>query len=335
MKEREAIILKIKHVTRMLCVFSLIVSILLCGGVFATWTFANPVIEKVSGQWEIMLGKIDWTGSDVLPDDGSTGEKHAALIQKILDGVMVDENGKVTNLGLNSSDSYISKEIKDRSGSWFAGSDTLGSMDFWEKNDINNYFNTNTENVSFILYFPNGVADTYYLYTTSVKLEDNGNPTVAIGQNIYPIYETVLKKNSMGIYEATKTTLGYAKSAYYDNRITGSLLKYPSFDPSTFTAAELGHTSSTAIWTYKGQDSTVYPKSATADIYLRVKPSADTSYTVTVSMGCKVTVLDQNLNPVAVTGGSQGSASVTFNATANRTYYFKISGAEAIGFELS
>ena len=139
----------------------------------------------------------------------------------------------------------------------------------------------------------------------------------------------------MGIFEATKTTLGYAKSAYYDNRITGGLLKYPSFDPSTFTAAEQGHTSSTAIWSYKGQTSTASPKSATADIYLRVKPSAATSYTVTVSMGCKVTVLDKNLKPVTVTGGENGTASVTFNATANNTYYFRLSGAEAIGYEIT
>lgn len=327
--------MKIRHFRTILCIFLLIASLLLCTGVFGTWIFANPVIERASGQWEIMLGKIDWTGSDVLPDDGTTGEKHAALIQKILDGTMVDANGNVTNLGINSSDSYLTNEIKDRSSGWIGRSTTLGSMDFWEKNDIANYFNTTTENISFVLYFPDGVDDTYYLYTTSVKLENNGNPTVEIGQNIYPIYETVLKKNSMGIFEATKTTLGYAKSAYYDNRITGGLLKYPSFDPSTFTAAEQGHTSSTAIWTYKGQTSTAYPKSATADIYLRVKPSAATSYTVTVSMGCKVTVLDKNLKPVTVTGGENGTASVTFNATANNTYYFRLSGAEAIGYEIT
>lgn len=328
--------MKIRRVTTTCTVFILIASIFLCGGVFSTWVFANPTVSPVSGSWEIGLGKIDWTGSDVLPDDGSTGEKHAALIQKILDGVLVDENGNVTNLGINSSDSYLTKEIKDRSSSWFASSDTLGSMDFWEKNDINNYFNTSTENISFVLYFPDGVDGTYYLYTTSVKLDNDGSPTVEIGQNIYPIYETVFKKNSMGIYEATKTTQGYAKSAYYDNRITGSLLKYPSFDPSTFTAAEQGHTTSTAIWTYKGQTSTAYPSSANADVYYRVKPSSNTTYTITVSMGCKVTVLDQNLKQITnITGGLQDSASVTFNATANQTYYFKLSGAESIGFEIT
>ena len=107
--------MKIRHFRTMLCIFLLIASLLLCTGVFGTWIFANPVIERVSGQWEIMLGKIDWTGSDVLPDDGTTGEKHSALIQKILDGTMVDANGNVTNLGINSSDSYLTNEIKDRS----------------------------------------------------------------------------------------------------------------------------------------------------------------------------------------------------------------------------
>lgn len=328
--------MKIRHTFHYVCIVVLIAALLTCGGVSATWTFCNQTIAPASNEWGATLGAMDWTGSDILPDDGSTGEKHSALIQMMLNGTITDENGNVTNIGLNSDNSYITNEIKDRSNAgWFSSSDTLGSMDFWEASDINKYFNTSTENVSFVLYFPDGVSDTYYLYTTSVALEQNDSPTVAIGNQIYPIYETVLKKNDIGVFEAVKTTLGYAKSAYYDNRITGGLLRVPSFDPSTFTEGELGHTTGTAIWTYKGQSTTTYPTSATSPIYHRVKPSSATTYTVTTMMGARVYVLDQNLNEVTVTEGAQGSVTVTFSATANRTYYFKFEGAEAIAFEIT
>ena len=327
--------MKLRRGYTCLCISLLVALIFTCTGVSATWILATPIVDPASETLELSMGTVDWTGSDILPDDGSTGDKHSTLIQKILNGTVTDSNGKVTNIGLNSDNSYISNEIKDRStAGWFSSSDTLGSMDFWEANDINKYFNTATENVSFVLYFPDGVSDTYYLYTTSVQLETNDAPSVAIGNNIYPIYETILKKNDIGVFEAVKTTLGYAKSAYYDNRITGGLLRVPSFDPSTFTEGEQGHTTQTAIWTYKGQTSTAYPASATAPVYYRVKPSSQTSYTVTVSMGSRVYVLDQNLREVAVTSGAQGSATVTFTATANRTYYFRFEGAEAIGFEV-
>ncbi len=328
--------MKIRRLCNSICIFTLIIAILTCGGAFATWKFTDLPASSVSTEWDVLLGTIDWTGSDILPDDGSVGEKHSTLIQMMLNGTVTDNNGKVTNIGLNSDNSYISNEIKDRSNAgWFSSSDTLGSMDFWEASDINKYFNTATENVSFVLYFPDGVSDTYYLYTTSVHLETNDAPSIAIGNNIYPIYETVLKKNDIGVFEAVKTTLGYAKSAYYDNRITGALLRVPSFDPSTFTEGEQGHTTQTAIWTYKGQSSTAYPASATAPVYYRVKPSSQTSYTVTVSIGRRVYVLDQNLREVKVTSGAQGSATLTFTASANRTYYFRFEGAEAIGFEVT
>ncbi len=326
--------MKIKRIFNSFCVLTFIVALITCGGAAATWKYSNPTIESASGSWEITLGALDWTGSDILPDDGSVGQKHSALIQMILNGTITDNSGKVTNLGLNFNDSYLSKEIKDRSSSWFAGSDTLGSMDFWEASDINKYFNTSTENVTFVLYFPEGVDDTYYLYTTSVKLEINDSPSIAIGSDIYPIYETIIKKNDIGVYEAVQTTLGYAESDYYDNRITGGLLRVPSFDPSTFKAGELGHTQSTAIWTFKGDNATAYPASKTAPIYYRVRPSSQTTYTITASMGTRVYVLDQNSKQVAVSAGAQGSATVTFTASANKTYYIRFEGAEAIGYEI-
>ncbi len=207
------------------------------GGTLATWDYANG--EATHSFTHLSLNIFPWEGSDVLPDDNQLGENHRMLIENILNGKKTNSNGSVTELGLNSPDSYINNEIEDRSNAgWFSSSDTLGSMDFWESSDINNYFNTNTANVSFILYFPDGVSDTYYLYTTSEELGDTGNPVTPIGKPIYPIYQTVLQKNSEGHYEAVSTKVGYANSAWYDNRITGSWLQYPSFDPETWREGE-------------------------------------------------------------------------------------------------
>lgn len=203
------------------------------GGAFATWTFADPGCDPVESYSHFKF--MAWTGAEVLPDDDSEGDNHRKLIEAILNGTVTNSNGTVTGLGLNHPNSYINNEIEDRStAGWFSSSDTLGSMDFWEANDINKYFNTSTENISFVLHFPDGVSDTYYLYTTSEALGSSNSPVTPIGQQIAPIYRTVLKKNSAGVWEATETKIGSAKSAWYDNRITGSLLKYPSFDPDSW-----------------------------------------------------------------------------------------------------
>ena len=199
-------------------------------GAYAIWYFAEEDVEDVQQTLPFYLDVFPWDGSEELPDDDLTGKNHSALIEAILNGTY-DGAG----IGLNHTGSYLNEEIKDRSNSWlWFGSDTLGSMDLWESGDINKYFNTRNQNVSFVLHFPDGVSDTYYLYTMDMLLDDgNGNPVIPIGQNVVPVYRTVLKKIS-GTWQATETKAGYAKSAYYDNRITGTWLQYPSIDPDSW-----------------------------------------------------------------------------------------------------
>lgn len=202
------------------------------GGTFAIWTFADTACDSMTSYSHFKF--MAWTGAEILPDDDSEGDNHRKLIEAILNGTVTNSNGTVTGLGLNYKGSYINNEIEDRSSGWFASSDTLGSMDFWEASNINKYFNTSTENISFVLHFPDGVSDTYYLYTTSEELGSGNAPVTPIGQSILPIYRTILRKNNQGVWEATETKVGSAKSAWYDNRITGSLLRYPSFDPDSW-----------------------------------------------------------------------------------------------------
>lgn len=220
-----------RHSVRAFAVLLALLFVVFLPGVYALWYFTAEDAEDVQGAVPLYLDVFPWDGSDVLPDDDQDGVNHGVLIEAILNGTY-DGQG----IGLNQPNSYLNNEIHDRSNSflWF-GSDTLGSMDFWESNDINKYFNTRTQNVSFVLHFPDGVDDTYYLYTLDVELADSdGNPVTPIGQNISPVYRTVLQKNSEGVWEAISTETGYAKSAYYDNRITGSYLRYPSIDPDSW-----------------------------------------------------------------------------------------------------
>lgn len=311
-----------------------LVLVLSLGGTFATWQYALGRCDDVVQ--ELPLEVFPWEGSEILPEEDEVGKNHRNLIEMILNGTTTNSDGSVTNLGLNHSGSYINSEISDRSSSWLGRSDTLGSMDFWEKSDIDNYFNTSNENTTFVIYFPNGVSDTYYLYTTDVDLETNNTPNIAIGENIYPIYRTILSKNADGMWEATETKQGYAVSDWYDNRLTGSLLRYPSFDPATWTEAELGASANTAIWAYSGQVSTIYPESTETAVYYKLQPTAQTTYTIySADESVQIYILDKDQNAVTVADGVQGSNKVTFTASANTVYYIQISGSMKITFTIT
>ena len=220
----------IRKISICFLVLSLIGSaILSVVSVAGEWNYPSGLTAPLYHNLELTL--FPWEGQEVLPDDDDTGTNHIKLIDSILNGTYQGQG-----IGLNHSGSYLNKEIKDRSNSflWF-GSDTLGSMDFWERADISKYFDTETLNVSFVLHFPEGVSDTYYLYTLDVALSnEDGSPVTPIGQNISPVYRTVLQINPAGKWEAVSTELGYAKSAYYENRVTGEWLQYPSIDPDSW-----------------------------------------------------------------------------------------------------
>lgn len=308
--------------------------ILTIGGTLATWTYAQGRCPDVLAV--LPLDVFPWSGSEALPEDDQVGKNHRNLIETILNGT-IEENGSTTNLGLNYADSYLNNEIESRSeGSWWATSDTLGSMDFWESSDINKYFNSSNENITFVIYFPDGVSDTYYLYTTDLKLNNGNSPNIPIGENIYPIYQTVLQKNSEGIWEAVDTKVGFAPSDWYDNRITGSLLRYPSFDPERWQEGTLGTTLSNAVRAYSGQQSTISLETAETLTYYKLVPTSQTEYTVySDNSAVKIRILDNNGNQIKVSSGAQDSNKVVWTAKANTTYYIQMSGAKTITFSIT
>lgn len=316
----------------------LLVAVLLVSsmGVAATWNYSLSAPETIDLNLNISL--FEWKGSSALPNDVA-GENHRALIKTILEGTVTDENGNTVEIGLNNPDSYISSEIASRSGgSWWATSDTLGSMDYWEREDINNYFNLDTTKLTFVLYFPDGVSDTYYLFTTSIELGGSNSPNIPIGEKVYPVYRTVLQLNEIGEWEATETKTGYALSAYYDNRITGStFVKYPSFDPASWTEQTLGTSTENAIYTYLGQTTTAYMTQANGQLYYAYTASSSASVVVSSqTQNASLRVYAGNLStPVSATSGAQGSGSLTFYATRNTTYYIEVGGATSVMFSLT
>lgn len=304
---------------------------------------------SVKGAWHYAMsepGSIEipmdvqvfpWVGADQLPDD-VVGEDHQGLIDKILNGTYTESNGKVTQIGLNNPDSYINNEINSRAnGNFLFRSDILGSMDFWERSDIEKFFDIATDGLSFLLYFPEGVSDTYYLYTTSIDLgEQSNSPNIPIGEKIYPVYRTELKKNDEGVWIATETKTGYAESAYYQNPITGSwLVKYPSLDPDSWVEQDLGTSFDNAIYTYVGETTTAYNKDETTPKYYKVTISSATTIRVnSQDSQAKIKVYNSQEKLVTTNGGAQGTNNVSFRSTRNTTYYIEVSGAKSITFAI-
>lgn len=316
--------------------------------IIATILLTCSLTDPVKGVWHYALSISDaihvpvsvevfpWVGADQLPDD-VLGEDHQSLIQAILNGTYTDKNGNFTYIGLNNPDSYINNEINSRvNGNFLYRSDVLGSMDYWERSDISKFFDTGTSGLSFLLYFPDGMTDTYYLYTTSISL-GSSDPNIPIGQSIYPVYRTELTRGDDSVWVAVETKTGFAESAYYQNPVTGSwLLKYPSFDPDTWTEGDLGNSTADAIYTYVGETTTAYIKDATTPKYYRVTASSNQTITVASEDSSHILrVYNSQMNLVSTNGGAQGTNRVSFRASRNTTYYIEVSGATSITFTVS
>lgn len=198
---------------------------LTCGGVYATFDYALDNPSSINGEIVANINEFKY-----LFPNTEEGKKHEQLTNNILNGTK--EN---PNIGLNNPNSNINKVIKSRSGTWWANSSVLGSCDAWEQNNLSNLFDEDTKDMFFLIYFPNGVSDTYYLFTITVDLGTLNNPTFAYGKEyVEPIYRTVLKQNANGEYEAVQTGVGKAMSEKYKNYLGDLVSSAPSFDPTTW-----------------------------------------------------------------------------------------------------
>lgn len=327
--------------SKLLSRISLLVVLLICiasaFGVAGSWVYFKDV-EPYEKNYAFGMGEFDyWTGAETLPDDVE-GEDHSHLIAMVLNGVIKDENGNDKAIGINNPNSYLSEQIKDRSTSWLFKTDIIASMDYWEGEEITEYFDLATQGLSFLLYFPEGSGNTYYLFTTNIDFGENNSPNIPIDETIYPIYRTTLElNNETGKYEAVKTETGYADSAYYENRITGSwLIKSPSFNPDSWNAGELGDTFNNAINAYVGQTVVAYPKAADQKVYYKVTLTRNQKIVVSSeNTACQINAYNPNQGQVSVTSGKRDSNLLGFTASSRGTYYIAVSGATSLTFTIT
>lgn len=312
-----------------------VVTIASVAGVAATWTYVGGNAEIEQNMLSVGLAEFSWEGSEVLPDD-IAGEDHQALVESLVDG----------EHGMNAEGSVINQQIAERQNSWWSW-DTFGSMDVYDSTDMTELFGLETSNLSFMIYFPDNAPNTRYIFTTSVELGEAGSwgnvdPNIPIGENVYAVYRTTLERNEAGDWVETKTELGYAESAYYDNNLLGSwVVQCPSFDVDTWTAGKLGTGMDNAVYAYVGQTVSAYVDTADETAYYEVTPEATGTRTATsANTACTITVYDRNGNELATSGpveaedGTQ-SVSVSWQAARNTRYYISVVGDTSMTFTIA
>ncbi|MBO5240898.1 MAG: hypothetical protein J6B56_05735 [Clostridia bacterium] len=305
--------------------------------VSAAFNYAAYGAETSEKELTFQVALFDWEGSEVLPDNVQ-GEDHQTLIDLILN----------SEAGLNTSGSYLNQQIDDRKSS-FWGWDTYGSMDVYDATQMASIFKTETSGLTFLLEFPKNDKNTQYLYTTSVDLGESGylsdqKNNIPTGRNVYAVYRTILKWNSeTGKWEAQKSELGYAESAWYDNNLLGSwVAKCPSFDPDTWQAGKQGTSSSNSVYTYVGQHTTAYVDSITEVAWYDLTPSEAGTRTVSsYNLDCTIKITNANGKTVYATSNiikdadGKDMVSVSWNASGNTKYYIQISGDTSMRFTVS
>ena len=318
---------KLRYVTAIVIVFVIALVSLANPSVSAEWVYGEALSADIDLDVNVVV--MPWEGADELPSQSEYGNNHKILIENVLNGTYVS-GGQTQNVGLNTENSYLAQEIQSRKNISYRDANQLGSMDIWQSDRINEFFNLSegSKKVEFILKFPDGSDDTYYLYSTSLDLGDGWSPEIPVGTYIYPVYKTTLQRNSDGVWEAISTEIGSAKSARYNNPYTGLALGN-AFDTNSWTKGKLGTGLSDAIYTKLNYAMPVESHNDTDETYYYYDSTSTSNVTVSIQNSEKAVayVYDSNGNLVATRNNTtQGSQTVTFKPSRNTRYYVKITG---------
>lgn len=318
-----------------LILLSLIVCFFSSLGVKAEWLYNEALAGNIDLDIDFIV--MPWVGADELPNQSDKGNNHKTLIQNILNGTYLS-GGVEQGIGLNTDGSYIADQIKQRQSITWRDANQIGSMDVWQDDKLAEYFDLHEESnkVAFILEFPDGSNDTYYLYTTSVELGSGWSPNIPTGTNVYPVYKTVLQKDAQGKWQAVSTEIGYAPSALYKNPITGLSLG-PAFNTAGWKAGKLGTGFDNAVYTAVGLTLPVETHESSDVTYYSFSSTSNATRTVTVSdsENAVVYVYQSNGTLVSASRGAQGSQTISFSAKRNTTYYIMITGDTFCTFKVS
>lgn len=185
--------------------------------VYSQWYYYSAPVADAELQRSITLGLFDY------PEEGLS---HTDLIEALIG----------EEKGLNNPDSYLNRQIALRAR---FGKDTLGSMAVLQGDELNELFDTSSQNLSFIVQSVDedgdGETDYYYIFTTDVQLGSRGNPVYSVGTLIQPIYRTKVVKNASGTWESEDTVKGSAPSVWYSEAILGTWNRIPSFNPNLWS----------------------------------------------------------------------------------------------------
>ena len=330
-----------------------LVGIITISGVSATFNYGIDDIPEFETQFNVGLGDFKWLGYDELPNE-IEGQNHAALLNNLINGTAADG----TIVGLNNPNSELNGYIDDRldGGLFVPKRDYFGSMAVTGGAEMEAIFGTEADELSFIIQVVDDLN--YYVYTTSVYLGErgevnwlsqrtkNGNPTIAIGEYIYPIYRSKLNRaTTSSSWNIVETLVGKAKSAWYEeNRSNATLTQIPSFDIKTWEEApNAGKEFNTthAIWTFVGDSVNPKRETLSENTYYRIKSSTARTITIT-STAATSTIRIYNegrslmYTSTRTTDGQNNTiVQVSFQAAANTMYYIEITGAVNIPFTVS
>lgn len=327
---------KIKYLSSVLVVVIVFLVSFGSYGLLAEWKYSEALSADIDLDIKVLV--LPWEGADELPNQSEYGNNHRILINNVLNGKYVS-GGSTQGIGLNTENSYLVSEIQKRKDISYRDANQLGSMDIWQSDRISEFFNLSdsSNKVEFILKFPDGSDDTYYLYSTSVNLGDGWSPEIPVGTYICPVYKTTLQRNSEGVWEAVSTEIGYAKSARYNNPYTGLALGN-AFDTESWVKGRIGTSFDDAIYTKLDYAMPVETHNDTDEVYYYYDSSSNTNVSVTVQNSEKavVYVYDNNGNLVTTRNNtSQGSQTVTFRPSRNTRYYVKVTGDVYCTFTIS
>lgn len=313
-------------------------------GVTASWNFAEGAPRGADTDFSVRFADFVWQGSDILPTDSDLGKNHQSLITKLVDG---------ENIGLNYPNSDLNEYVKDRLNSRY-GRDYFGSMAVTGGSTMDQLFGTKSNKLCFLIHFISNTE--YHIFTTGVYLGEQGSqllgfntkdgkPSIPIGEWIYPIYRTVIKRaNTSSKWEQVITQRGRARSDWYDeNRSNANATEIPSFDPDTWQEITIGDepTKEDAIWTFIGDERTATAVSATTPVFYQITPaSAGTRRVVSYNTNVTFNVYNSGVSVIASTKtGTDGNGVpyvyAEWSATANTLYYIRCVGDKSMVFTVS
>lgn len=312
-------------------------------GAYASWSFADGIPNGKQLNVSVRFADFVWQGSDILPTDSDLGKNHQSLITQLVDG---------ENIGLNYPKSDLNEYVDDRINGRY-DRDYFGSMAVTGGSTMDKLFGTKSNNLCFLIHVISSTE--YHIFTTGVYLGEQGSqvlgfntkdgkPSIPIGEWIYPIYRTIIKRdNTSSEWEQVITQRGRARSDWYDeNRNNANATEIPSFDPDTWEEITIGDepNADNAIWTFVGDNRTATAASATTPVFYQITPkSAGTYRVISYNTNVKFHVYNTNVNVIAETktGSDSNGAYVyaTWTASANATYYIRCVGDKSMNFTVT